>query len=92
MFSDFWLLDLCLCVDQVVEDEFLGAVNYAVHGADPCHLVGGLELLGDALCFGHLGGQKLHHLIGLAVHFLQMGVQPVGQKHSVEDARWWSRR
>ena len=80
-----WLSSL-LCVNQFVQDNFFGPRLDVIHGANPGHLVGGLELLGDAFGFGHLDGQALHHFIGLAVYLLQVGVQLAGQQHPVEDA------
>ena len=64
-----------LCVDQVVEDDLLGAVFDAVHSADPGHLIAGFEGFGDALALGHLCGEALHHLFGLAVDLLQVAVE-----------------
>ena len=75
-----------LCVDQVVQDDLLGAVVDVVHGPHPGHLVAGFEGFGDALALGHLGGEALQHFVGLAVDLLQVGVETALQEHAVEDA------
>lgn len=64
-----------LCINQIVETDFLGAIVDVVHGIDQSHLVVGFENFCDAFGVSHLGGEALHHLVGLAVDLLQVGVE-----------------
>lgn len=67
--------EICLCVDQFVEDDFLRKVFDVVHGGDRSHLIVGFEGFRDAFTLSHLCGETLHHFVGLPVDLLQMGVQ-----------------
>ena len=52
-----------------------------VHGSDPGHLIGCLELLRDTFGPCHLIDQMKEHFFRPAVHFLQMGVQLAAEEH-----------
>ena len=80
------LIDGCLSKHNISQHNFFCPIFNAVHSPDPSHLVVGFEGFGDAFALGHLGGEALHHLVGLAVDLLQVGVEAALQEHAVEDA------
>lgn len=47
---------LALCIYQLGVDGFFCGTADIVHSPHLCHLILGLEFLGDALCCGHLLG------------------------------------
>ena len=47
--------------NQLIMYDFFRSIADIVHAPDPFHLIGGLELLSDALALGQLAGQQIQH-------------------------------
>ena len=72
-----------LCVDEIPQHDFFRTVFDAVHDGNPSHLITGFEGFSHAFGLGHLGGEALHHLVGLPVDILQVGVHSFQEKYDV---------
>ncbi len=68
-----------LVVNQLRIHYLFGSGPDVVHCSDPGHLIGGLELLGDAFGAGHLINQLKERFFRLPVHLLKMGVLLVAE-------------
>ena len=64
-----------LSINTFAGHDLFCAVADVVHVPDPCHLVIGFEILGDALALGHLADQKVKHGVGLFVDLGEVGAQ-----------------
>ena len=65
-----------------MKNYFFNPTTDAVHPPHPLHLVFGLELFRYTLASGVLLHQQIEHIVGRAVDFLQVSVQPAAEEQS----------
>lgn len=66
---------LFLYKNNFTDYDLNSSISYAVHSADPSHLVGGFQLLRYALRRSHLTYQLFEHFLSLSVDVNKVAVQ-----------------
>lgn len=67
-------------INQFFVKNLLGTDFDIVHCTDPCHLIGGFEILRDALCRRHLFHNQLKPVVGLNIYFRKVIMQSSGSQ------------
>ena len=73
---------LFLYKNNFTDYDLNSSISYAVHSADPSHLVGGFQLLRYALRRSHLTYQLFEYSLSLLVNVRKIAVQLAAQQQT----------